>query len=323
MRSFTLAISLGVLVAGATWSILGAADAIYEWTFDNANLTDALGHGLMEFADGATASLTSFGRTDGGSVPHIGGQSASYMHVPSLTGSANGYLLSFADSGPNGGGAYINRFTIVMDVLIPGALDWTALFNTDPANGNDADWYVAPDGSLGIAELGYSGTNLIASNTWNRLTFAADLGAGTVVFYQNGTAVLTRTGASLLDDRFSLYSNADPGPDLLLFNEGDTSGVYTHELYVASVAVVDRTLSIAEVAALGGPQAEGIFVQRLAVARNTNDLLLTWNSAPNIRLQKTTTLAPADWHDVTDTLGTNRFTEIAPQGNAFYRLLRQ
>jgi len=131
------------------------------------------------------------------------------------------------------------------------------------------------------------------------------------------------TGASLLDDRFSLYSNADPGPDLLLFNEGDTSGVYTHELYLASVAVVDRTLSGAEVAALGGPQAEGIFVQHLHVARNTNDLLLTWNGAPNIRLQKTTTLAPADWHDVTDTLGTNRFTEIAPQGDAFYRLLRQ
>jgi hypothetical protein len=41
------------------------------------------------------------------------------------------------------------------------------------------------------------------------------------------------------------------GPDLLLFNEGDTSGVYTHELYLASVAVVDRMLSDTEVAAGG------------------------------------------------------------------------
>jgi hypothetical protein len=209
-----------------------------------------------------------------------------------------------------------------MDLLIPDSLNWTALFNTDPTNGNDADWYVAPDGSFGIGELGYSEVGLITPNTWNRLTFAADLGAGTVVFYLNGTAVMTLTGADLLDGRFSLYSNADPGPDLLLFNEGDLSGVYTHELYLASVAVVDRMLSGTEVSALGGPQAEGIFARHLHLTRNGTDMLLTWNGDPNLRLQKATILLPASWQDVPDTLGASSFTEVAPQGNAFYRLLR-
>jgi hypothetical protein len=62
--------------------------------------------------------------------------------VPSFTGLTNGYLLSFNDSSPNGGGSYINRYTILFDVLIPGPLNWLPLFNTNPQNGNDADWYV-------------------------------------------------------------------------------------------------------------------------------------------------------------------------------------
>ena len=34
--------------------------------------------------------------------------------------------------GPNGGGAYVNQYTFVMDLLVPGPLDWVALANTDP-----------------------------------------------------------------------------------------------------------------------------------------------------------------------------------------------
>jgi hypothetical protein len=63
-----------------------------------------------------------------------------------------------------------------------------------------------------------------------------------------------------LDGRFSLYSNVDPGADVRLFNEGDTPGIYTHALYINSVAFVDRELTAAEVGDLGGPNALGIFV---------------------------------------------------------------
>ena len=80
-------------------------------------------------------------------------------------------------------------------------------------------------------------------------------------FYVNGTQVAAGSqSGSGLDGRWSLYSNQDFGPDLFLFNEGDTGGIYTHELYVSSVAFTDRVLSAAELAGLGGPSADGILV---------------------------------------------------------------
>jgi hypothetical protein len=45
-----------------------------------------------------------------------------------------------------------------------------------------------------------------------------------------------------------------------LFNEGDTSDVYTHALYVNSIAFADRELNATEIAALGSPKAAGIFI---------------------------------------------------------------
>ena len=316
------------VITGAVWNFTVSSspaptNAIYEWTFSRGDLSATLGNGVMEYADGATPGLTGFGTTDGPTVPHIAGQPASYLHVPAFAQTGNGYLLSFTDSGPNGGGAYLNRFTFIADVLVPGSLNWLPFFNANPANANDADFYIAPDGSIGIGTLGYSAVGLVAANTWYRVAFAADLGLGAVTFYLNGAPVRQRTGGSLLDGRFSLYSNVDAGPDLLLFNEGDTSGVYTHELYVSSVAFTDRTMSSAELAALGGPNAEGIFARRLASVRDGASVVITWPGAPNLRLQKATNLSNPAWKDVPGTLGTNTFTETAPAGTAFYRLFGQ
>jgi endonuclease/exonuclease/phosphatase family metal-dependent hydrolase len=299
------------------------ASTVYEWTFDSTNLQAALGRGTMTYADSATPGLTTFATTDGTTVAHIGGQPAKYLSVPAFTGVSNGYLLSLTDSGPNGGGAYINQFTFVFDVFVPGSLNWTALFNTNPLNENDADWYLDNLGRVGIGDLGYSANGVIIANTWQRLVFAADLGAGVVTFYRNGTQVRQRTGVSLLDGRFSLYSNIDPGADVLLFNENDTSGVYTHAIYVNSVAFTDRTLSAADVAALGGPRAEGIFVRRLRAQRNGADLSLTWYGASNTRLQRTASLSSPNWQDVPGTANADSYTQPATNSAAFFRLIQQ
>jgi len=86
-------------------------------------------------------------------------------------------------------------------------------------------------------------------------------------YYVNGTQVATGSqGGSGVDGRWSLNSNLDPGADLLLFNEGDTSGNYTHELYVNSVAFVDTAMTSGDLAALGGPKAIGILVPEPATA---------------------------------------------------------
>ena len=309
-------------IAGDNWTFttLSTNAVVYEWDFAAGNLASALGKGTMEYADAATPGLSIFGTTTGTTVPHIGGQPATYLRVPSFTGLTNGYLLFFNDSSPNGGGSYINRYTIIFDVLIPGPLNWLPLFNTNPQNGNDADWYVDSTGRIGIGDLGYSAAGAIAAGTWHRIAFAADLGAGSVTYYRNGSQVGQRTGGSLLDGRFAIFSGADAGPDLLLFNEGDTSGVYTHELYASSIAFIDRRMSAAEIAALGGPRAEGIFVRRLRATRSGSNIVFTWNAGATVRLQKSVSLSSPDWQDVAGTLGAGSFTEVAPTGGAFYRI---
>jgi len=314
-------------ITGPEWSFTTAAfapasNALYEWTFDATNLNASLGNGDMTYADSATAGLTSFGITDGVSVPHIDGQPARYMHVPAFAALDNGYHLTFHESGMNGGGAYINCYTFIADVLIPAPLGYTAFFNANPANpaGNDADFYIAPDGGIGIGSYSPAGT--IATNTWYRIAFASDLASNRLAFFVNGAQVKENTGGTYaLDGRWSLFSNTDSGPDLLLFNEGDTSGQYTHELYVNSVGFVDRVLTGTELTALGGPKAAGIFFQTISIARNGPDVVVTWNSLPGARLQKTTSLSTINWQDLPGTESTNSFAEPAPPGAAFYRLV--
>ncbi len=206
----------------------------YEWRFTNADLSAALGNGVMAYADPSTTpALTSFGTTDGSTVPHINGSPAKYMHVPGFTLSTDGYLLQFNDSGPNvGTSTNINRYTLIFDMLVPSptavvylgcaVLQYRPLQpldNTDPQNSDDdADfWLMAPAKS----ELESAAIQLPApshANTWYRIAFVADLKANTLTYYVNGTNVRSRA-ADGLGGRWALYSNQDAGPDLLLFNE--------------------------------------------------------------------------------------------------------
>jgi endonuclease/exonuclease/phosphatase family metal-dependent hydrolase len=317
----------GVLT-GVVWSFTTASappPPKYEWNFALGDLSPALGNGILAFADAATSNLTSFGTTDGAAVPHINGQPAKFMFVPQMAAAANGYHVSLTDSTPNSGGSYINQFTIIQDVLVPAPLNWTALFNTNPQNANDADFYINDAGAMGIGALGYSASGVIAANTWYRIAFAADLGAGVVSYYVNGTRVFRRTGGSLLDGRFALYSDIDGGPDLLLFNEGDNSGNYTHALYLSAWAFVDRTMSDAEIAALGSPKASGILPGGpigVRAARDGVNILLEWTGGKGpFQPQRVSSLMATSWQDVGPLSNGRTFTEPFGGISGFYRIV--
>jgi len=298
----------------------------YEWRFTEGDLSAALGNGVLAHADPGNAGLTSFGTTDGGTVPHIEGMPATYMHVPAFASDTDGYHLSFSGSGPNTGtNASINRYTLLFDVMEPGPLDWTALFNTDPFNLNDADFYFAADGSVGIGGGGYSAAGVITPGTWNRVAFVADLVANTLTYYVNGTNVKTRA-ADGIGGRWALYSNQDPGPDLLLFNEGDSSGTYTHELYVSSIAFVDRALSASEIAGLGAARASGIFVPSLSpapalsVQSSPAGAVVSWPAGyVGYALEQAVDLITPEWQPVA---GITNNAVIVPGADSsrFYRL---
>jgi hypothetical protein len=298
----------------------------YEWRFAEGDLGAALGNGVMAYADPGTAGLTIFGTTDGSTVPHIAGTPTKYMHVPAFSSDTDGYHLNFVDSGPNTGtNAQINRYTIVFDLLVPGPLDWTALFNTDPYNLNDADFYVAPDGSVGIGGGGYSAAGVITPGSWNRVALVADLEANTLNFYVNGTNVKTRA-ANGLGGRWALYSNQDFGPDLLLFNEGDSTGVYTHELYVSSVAFVDRVLGANEIARLGAAKTTGILVTSFApkptmsIQPSGGGAAISWpTNYVGYTLEQTDSLGAPQWKPVAGI--TNNTVTVSGDGTSkFYRL---
>jgi hypothetical protein len=323
--------STGV-VTGDVWSFTtkSVTSKSYEWNFANSNLAPALGNGVLAYADGATTSnLTVFGTTDGTTIPHIGGKPAKYLRAPAFTGIGNGYTATFTDSPPNGGGAYINQYTMIFDMLLPAPINWFPFFNTSLSNasGNDADFYVAPDGSLGIFAIGYSAVGIIAANTWYRVTFAADLAAGTVTYYLNGTPVFS--GSAAIDGRHAIYSNADSGHDLVLFNEGDTSGAYTHVVYLSSFFFTDRTMSALEIAVLGGPKARGILVPApsitLSVSLQPSNVLLNWSGGEGpFQVQKTFALTNnAVWQNVGAPTSNTNATTARDSSGAFFRVLGQ
>jgi hypothetical protein len=204
-------------------------------------------------------------------------------------------------------------------------------FNTDPYNlvsspdkpDNDADFYLSGAGEIGIGSGGYSETNTIAADTWYRIAFVADLKANTLTYYVDGTNVGSRA-ADGLGGRWALYSNQVFGPDLLLFNEPTATD--THELYVSSVAFADRAMSANELAALGGPSANGILVgsfgprPALTIQASGGGVNVSWpTSYVGYALEQSASLTTPEWKPVAGI--TNNAVDVAA-GSAplFFRL---
>lgn len=294
------------------------------WDFDGGNLERSVGVGTLEYADAeVTAGLTTFETSDDTNVPHISGQPAKYMRVPAFDDPTQGYALTMP-SQPVPGEGYLNRYTMAWDALIVNDLNWTPFFNSDPNNNNDADFYADDTGALGIGALGYSADAVVEPGRWYRIVFAANLVAGRVTVYVDGLPVHTRTGGSLANGRFALYTDRDPGPDIRLFNEGDPSGQYTHELLVNSFAFTSCELSRDQIAALGGPSASGIrlpipiLFQPPVIANDQVSLAWTGGTGP-FAVQKKNRLSDA-WQTVA-TSDARSFTETATGQTAFYRII--
>jgi hypothetical protein len=248
----------GAAVAIACGTALGAQ---FEWEF-NGNLTPSLqsgGTASMNYFNAATATATTFGTT-GGAIPNPAGGSSGYVYFPGNTipGGLGGYTISYTGVSANGGGSYVNNYTMIWDLYIP-SLNWTALMNTAPDHSNDADFYVADDGSVGIGDLGYSSPTLVAAGQWYRVALVQDQTHNLSLYYVNGTQVFSGAAGSL-DGRFSLYSGADTPPQLVILGEGDTSGDYANDVYLSAYYFTDTVLPDATIAGLGGVTAGGIVV---------------------------------------------------------------
>ena len=259
----------GALAALVTGSVATAmADTPSQWDFNSGDLSASFGPGILSFWDdpnsgvpGGSEAITEFGDTASFGVNPIGGQVADVMRVPPYFGSEGLFVDHFTD--PNGGGVYVNQYTLVFDVYITSdayffGSGWFPFHNTNCCNANDADAYIQFGVGIGISGE-YAGD--IQPDNWYRVAFVYDLGAAGPNHwkYIDGALVGSQT-LDGLDGRFALYSPNDgdsaPYTGFHLFTEPE--GLYTSEAYLNSVYYTDRALSESEVAALGAADADGI-----------------------------------------------------------------
>src|SRR6185369_9543675 len=106
------------LVAGvitfAGLTTAGNAAITGQWDFKAGNLAATIGTELA-YLDALTQDGTVFGTTTALGIPNIAGQVTNVMGFPKLTDEFGGYYLP-PGAVANGGGANINRYTVIMDV---------------------------------------------------------------------------------------------------------------------------------------------------------------------------------------------------------------
>jgi hypothetical protein len=148
------------------------------------------------------------------------------------------YLTVTHGIAPNGG-SYVNQYTVAIDYQQTQA-GWNSLFQTGSPHGNDGDLWIAPDGTIGVGDVGYSSMTF-NSATWHRIVWSVNNGSFFRV-YVDGTLFLDGAGQAI-DGRFSL------DPTFHLFADDSWEDMWG---LVGTVATWDRALSSSEVAGMGG-----------------------------------------------------------------------
>ena len=202
----------------------GATNVFGWWSFDNAsNLTAAVpGYGSDLVLTGTHQAVA--GPNAGNGATRIG---------------IGSYYKLIHNFPPNGGGSYVNEYSLMFDFKIPTLGAWYTFFQTNTTNANDADFFIKPTGEIGQGNPGYS-TLLVSPGVWYRLIISVDLG-NFFRYYLDG--ILIHEGNSQdVDGQFSL------DPWLLLFADNDGEDA---EFDIAEVAIWNRALSAQDALAFG------------------------------------------------------------------------
>lgn len=221
-----------------------------QWDFNAGDLRATTGQAL-EYFNATVQADTTFGTTTSFGIGNIAGAPASVLHYVPTTPNWGGYKM-FHGAAPNGGGNFVNQYTVIYDVYYPLTSNnrWRALLQTATGNNNDGDFFINTANGVGISG-NYQGT--VLPETWTRIALAVDLSSPlspAVAKWINGVKVGYQTGlAGGRDGRFSL----DPSALLFADDDGDNA-----ETYVSSVAVWNGKLPDSLIAAMGTPTAAKI-----------------------------------------------------------------
>jgi Icc-related predicted phosphoesterase len=213
-----------VIALTANFASAGYPSPAGLWQFNDPNhLTRAsLGEDLV--AVGTHTAVPGIDANDGAVADPIGS-----------------YLICNHGIAPNGGGSYVNNWTVMMDVKVPASSigQWVALYQTNIDNSNDADCFVATDRTIGVGDTGYS-RNKINGDTWYRVVISVS-NMNFYRIYVNGLPWKNGT-VQPLDGRFAL------DPQILFF--ADDNGE-DNLIYCTNLAIWGQALEDSQVAELG------------------------------------------------------------------------
>jgi len=168
-----------------------------------------------------------------------------------MTVGEDSYYICTHGIAPNGGGAKVNEWTLLIDFSYPlSSLSdppngYNDLFQTDPTNADDADWTINSSGAIGIAAVGYSSAfgYTTQANTWYRMVVVIDNGVRHDL-YVDGVEIF-KGNQQGIDGRFSLADT------LLLFAAGYNQDGDDAPINVSTVAIWDVPLNANEILTLG------------------------------------------------------------------------
>jgi hypothetical protein len=201
---------------------------------------------------GTTQSVVAVGTVSSFGLNAMTGGNPSVMSMPALS-STQGFKFNTGVASGNGGGTYINQYTMAFDMY------WTAnptsgyesFFNADGTNSTDGDFFRRSSGAIGIGTTVPAYFGNAALNQWNRIVFTVtntSASQTTIGVYLNGAFLGNSVQSGGTDGRFSLYTGAST-PQTLLFTDNNNE---TGAAYVSQFTFDNRVYSAGEIAALGG-----------------------------------------------------------------------
>jgi hypothetical protein len=277
-----------------------------QWDFLSNNLAASYGADL-QFFDAGVQGDTTFGTTTSFGIGDINGVPTPVMHfIPSVY-QWGGYVMTH-EAAPNGGGDYVNQYTLIYDIYFPPNADgtWRSLWQTDPSNGNDGDLFVSPADGLGISSI-YDG--YISAGAWHRIAAAFDLTVPVLTKFIDGVKVGNQTLSDGIDGRWSL------DPTALLFASVGAEADVAPEAYVSSVQFSNGRRPDAFIEALGGPNALKI-PGTIRADLIGGQVVIRWSGG--VPLQSADSLT-GTWTTVSGTAGQVSYTPSPPGPAKFYR----
>ncbi len=222
---------------------------------------------------------------------------------------------------PNGGGTYVNEYTLQYDFKIPDIGAWRSFFQTDMSNSNDGDFFINPSGNIGVAAVGYC-VYTISPNEWYRMVISVKNGSHFTCYLDGNPLISGNIQES--DGRFSLENL------LLIFADenGEDANIYCSEL-----AIWNTDLTADQVSELGGfgHDAGSFLMTRIPYlqGQGTNTMTVCWHdiaqtgtkvkygidSILNLETSGTSEMIsdPYRWHTV-------KLTGLQPDTRYFYRV---